>query len=255
MTANEMADALELKLDRSDSFGSPGYEDFELSSVLSEANSLYVKKYFDELNNRKGKGFQETEIRDQGLGALILDAPSLVSSASQVGVIVNPNVVGKFFDLPLNHMYTIYEECTIDKIECGTAETSIVAYVTPIAHTEMQRFNWSKYKKPFYNISGDSRVWRSEFSRQVTGINPASPATAKRHEMFTDGSFNITAYHMRYVKNPENIVVDRNTPANQRNCELDTSTHIVIVDIAMSLMSDRIREQRVQNIEQFKELE
>ena len=49
MTANEMADALELKLDRSDSFGSPGYEDFELSSVLTEAEQLYVKKYFDEL--------------------------------------------------------------------------------------------------------------------------------------------------------------------------------------------------------------
>ena len=254
MTANEMADALELKLDRSDSYGSPGYEDFELSSVLSEANSLYVKKYFDELNNRKGKGFQETEIRDQGLGALILDAPSLVPSASQVGVIVNTDVAGKFFDLPKDHMYTIYEECTIDKTTCGTT-SNIVAYVIPISHTEMQRFSWSKYKKPFYRISGDSRVWRSEFSRQVTGINPASPATAKRHEMFTDGTFNITAYHMRYVKNPENIVVDRDTPTNQRNCELDTSTHIVIVDIAMSLMSDRLREQRMQNIEQFKELE
>jgi hypothetical protein len=254
MTANQMADALELKLDRSDSFGSPGYEDFELSSVLSEANELYVKKYFDELNNRKGKGFQETEIRDQGLGALIKDAPSLIPSTSQVGIIVNTDVVGKFFDLPRDHMYTIYEECIIDKTTCGTT-SNIVAYVIPIAHTEMQRFSWSKYKKPFYRISGDSRVWRSEFSRQVTGINPATPATAKRHEMFTDGTFNINTYHMRYVKNPEAIVVDRDTPANQRNCELDNSTHIVIIDIAMSLMSDRIREQRMQNIEQFKELE
>jgi hypothetical protein len=60
---------------------------------------------------------------------------------------------------------------------------------------------------------------------------------------------------MRYLKNPEKIVVDRNTPANQRNCILDYSTHTVIVDIAMSLMSDRVREQRLQNIEQFKELE
>ena len=45
MTANEMADSLELKLDRSSSFGSPGYEDFELSSVLTEAQQLYVKKF------------------------------------------------------------------------------------------------------------------------------------------------------------------------------------------------------------------
>lgn len=254
MTANEMADKLDEKLDRMDSFGSPGYEDFDYSSVLTEAAQLYVKKYFDELNNRKGKGFEEIEIRDQGLGALIKDAPSLTPSASQVGVIVNTDVTGKFFDLPMDHMYTIYEECVIDKVECGT-NAPIVAYVIPISHTEMQRFSWSKYKKPFYKNHGESRVWRSQFSREVTGILPSAPATAKRHEIFTDGTFNINAYHMRYIKNPKDIVVDRTTSANQRNCELDESTHVVIIDIAVSLMSDRIREQRLQNIEQFKELE
>ena len=254
MTANEMADALDEKLDRADSFGSPGYEDFDYSSILTEAVQLYVKKYFDELNNRKGKGFQEIEIRDQGLSALIKDAPSLSPSASQAGVIVNTNVTGKFYDLPLDHMYTIYEECTIDKTDCST-DKSIVAYVVQIAHNEMQRFNWSKYKRPFYKSYGDARVWRSEFSRTVTGILPSAPATAKRHELFTDGTFNVVTYHMRYLKNPTNIVVDRTTLANQRNCELDTSTHVVIVDIAMDLMLDRIKEQRMQNIEQFKELE
>jgi hypothetical protein len=254
MTANEMAEALDEKLDRADSFGSPGYEDFDYSSVLTEAVQLYVKKYFDELNNRKGKGFQEIEIRDQGLGALIKDAPSLAPSVSQAGIIVNTNVTGKFYDLPLDHMYTIYEECTIDKTDCKT-NSNIVAYVIQVAHNEMQRFNWSKYKRPFYKSYGDARVWRSEFSRTVTGILPSAPATAKRHELFTDGTFNVVTYHMRYLKNPTNIVVDRTTLANQRNCELDTSTHVVIVDIAMDLMLDRIKEQRMQNIEQFKELE
>jgi hypothetical protein len=76
MTANEMADEVELILDRSSSYGSPGYEDFEISSVLNMAETLYIKKFYDELNNRKGKGFQEIEIRNQGLGALIKDAPS-----------------------------------------------------------------------------------------------------------------------------------------------------------------------------------
>jgi hypothetical protein len=251
MTANQMADELELKLDRSSSYGSPGYEDFELSSVLTEAQHLYVKKFFDEMNNRKGKGFQEIEIRNQGLAALITDAPSLAVSASQVGTLTN----GKFFDLPTNHMYTVFEECEIDKVQCNTENTPIVAYIVQIAHNEIQRFDWSKYKKPFYKSYGDARVWRSEYARLTTGINPASPATAKRHELITDGTFNVTRYHMRYLKNPETIVVDRDTPANQRNCELDTSTHTVIIDIAMSLMSDRVREQRMQNTEQFKELE
>jgi hypothetical protein len=254
MTANQMGDEVERILDRSSSFGSPGYEDFEISSVLQMAETLYIKKFYDELNNRKGKGFQEIEIRNQGLGALIKDAPSLTPSASQVGVITNSSVVGKFFDLPSDHMYTIYEECKIDKIECGTTN-SIYAYVVPIAHNEMQRFNWSKYKKPYFKSYGDARVWRSEFSRLVDGVNPATPITAKRHEIFTDGTFNVVEYHMRYLKNPSQIVVDRATPANQRNSELDESTHLVIVQMAGDIMMERVKEQKLQIIEPLKELE
>ncbi len=255
MTANEMANEVELALDRSSSFGSPGYEDFEISSVLTMAETLYIKKFYDEMNNRKGKGFQEIEIRNQGLGALIKDAPALTPSASQVGVIVNSSVVGKFFDLPSDHMYTIYEECKIDKTECGTNNTPIYAYVVQVSHNEMQRFNWSKYKKPYFKSYGDARVWRSEFSRQVSGVVPTAPATAKRHELFTDGTFNILEYHMRYLKNPDDIVVDRTTPTNQRNSELDESTHLVIVQMATDLMLERVKEQKLQIIEPLKELE
>lgn len=255
MTANEMANELELELDRSSSYGSPGYEDFELSSVLTKAVNFYVKKFYDEVNNRKAKGFEEIEIRNQGLAALVKDAASLTPSASQVGVIVNNNVTGKFFDLPSDHMYTIYEECVIDKTECGTQNTPIIAYVVATAHNEMQRFNWSKYKRPFYKSYGDARVWRSEFSRQIDGVTPTPAATAKRHELFTDGTFNIVTYHMRYLKNPSDIVVDRTTPANQRNCELDTSTHRVIVGIAADLMMERVKEQKMQIVEGLKDLE
>ena len=250
MTANQMADELELKLDRSDSFGSPGYEDFELSSVLTEAQHLYIKKFYDELNNRKLKGFQETEARNQGLGALIKDAPSLTPSASQLGVLR----YGKFFDLPLDHMYTTFEECTIDKNECYTTNP-IVAYIVTVGDNEIQRLDTSKYKKPFYKSHGESRVWRKEYSRAVTGLLPSTTATAKRHELITDGTFNVTTYHMRYIKNPEGIVVDRDTPTNARNCELDTSTHVVIVDLALDLMLTRVKEQKVQIVEPFKELE
>jgi len=254
MTANEMADMLEEKLDRADSFGSPGYEDFDLSSVLTEAQQLYVKKFFDEMNNRKQKGFEETEIRNQGLSALVKDANNLSASADQAGVLVNNNVTGKFYDLPSDHMYTIYEECTIDKTECDTG-SDIIGWVMVVAHNEMQRYNWSKYKKPFYRPNGDCRVWRSEFSRKTSAIDPSIPATAKRHELFTDGTFNVTNYHMRYVKNPEDITVDRTTPTSQSNCELDESTHVVIVGIATDLMLQRVKEQKVQTIENFRDLE
>lgn len=254
MTANQMANELEQKLDRVDSFGSPGYEDFDLSSVLSEAQVVFVKKFIDELNNRKSKGFEEIEIRNQGLAALVKDAASCPPSSSQVGTIQDSTIVGKFFDLPLDFMYTIFEECTINKTECGTS-TPIYAYVVPIAHNEIQRFNTSKYKRPFYNVGGTSRVWRLQYSREVSGILPSTTATAKRHELFTDGTFDIVTYHVRYLKNPSNIVVDRTTTTNQRNCELDDSTHRVILDIATDLMLQRVKEQKVQTIESLRDLE
>lgn len=252
MTANEMADSLDQKLDRAFSNGSPGYEDFDYTSVLTEAQQFYVKKFFDELNNRKSKGFQETEIRNQGLGGLIKSpSSSLTVSASQLGIL--PNEV--FYDLPTDHMYTTYEHCVINKLVCGSTVNYIVADVVPVGENEIRRLEDNKYKKPFYKSYGNARVWRTEYSRATTGILPSAPATAKRHGLITDGTFSVTAYIMRYLKNPLDIVVNRTTVANQRNCELDISTHSVIVDIAQDLMLSRIKEQKLQINESFKDLE
>ena len=46
MTANEMADKLEFLLDRANAFGSPGYTDVEISSILSSAQIQYTKRFF-----------------------------------------------------------------------------------------------------------------------------------------------------------------------------------------------------------------
>ena len=251
MDSNTMANELELRLDRSDSFGSPGYEDFELSSVLTEAQELYVKKFISQLNNRKLQGFEETEIRSQGLSALIKRGATLTISASQADVITN----GKFFDLPADFMYTIYETAEIDKILCNTVDTPIEVSVRTVSHNEISRLKDNKYKKPYYKTYGKGSVWRLVYSRFTDGIDPAVVATDKRHQLVTDGTFAITEYSISYLKNPDNIVVDRTTPANRRNCILDDSTHNTIVDIAVDLMMNRVKEQKVPNIEGLKDLE
>lgn len=250
MTANEMADSLDEKLDRVSSFGSPGYEDFDMSSVLTEAYHAFVKTFIDELNNRKGKGFQETEIRNQGLGGLIKTAPNLPLSTSQVGVLLN----GKFYDLPMDHMYTVFEECIIDKTDCVN-QLPIRAYIRDTAYNEVQIIKGSKYKKPFYKNWGDARVWRLAYSRENSGYSNIATQTSKRHEIVTDGTFNVTTYFMRYLKNPLPIVVDRDTPTNQRHCELDFSTHPTIVDMAKDLMLERVKEQKMQIRKSFEDLE
>lgn len=246
-----MADELELRLDRSDSFGSPGYEDFELSSVLTMANETYVKKFISELNNRKSEGFEETEIRNQGLSALIKRGAQLTVSSDQTDVLTN----GKFFDLPADFMYTIFEEATIDKLVCNTTNQYIKATIRVTAHNEIQRLRYNKYKRPYYRTYGDALVWRTAFSRLISGELPSTTQSRKRHQLITDGTFNVTSYSINYIANPPAIVVDRDSPSNQRNCTLDVSTHSVIIDIAVDLMMNRVKEQKVQNIENIRDLE
>lgn len=250
MTANEMANELELRLDRIDSLGSPGYEDFDLTSALTEAQLVYIKQFVSELNNRKGQGLEETEIRSQGLSALIKQGANLTVSATQTGVLDN----GKFFDLPSDFMYTIYEEALIDKQLCNS-DTYIKAWVNVVAHDEIWQYLYNKYKKPYYKDYGWARVWRLGYQREIDGSNPALSATPKRHQLVTDGTFNVTDYTINYLIFPSDITVDRTTPANSRNCILDQSTHTVIIGIAKSLMLERIKEQAVQNIVSAKDLE
>lgn len=250
MTANEMATELELELDRSSSFGSPGYEDFELQSVLNKAQELYVKKFIDRKNNRKSESFEETEIRGQGLSALIKRAIGLSVSADQSGVFPN----GQYFDLPEDFMYCIQEDVTIDKKICNT-DTDIVADVSIVQHDEVSSFRGNKYKRPYYKNYGDAEIWRLFYSREIDGYDPALPATNKRHQLITDGTFNVTDYSMSYLINPKEIIVDRDLPVNQRNCTLDESTHLAIVGIAADLMMNRVKEQKMQNIESLKDLE
>ena len=113
----------------------------------------------------------------------------------------------------------------------------------------------NKYKKPFYKSHGDALVWRLVFSRIEDGYDPSTPATDKRHQLVSGDDFAVSTYSISYLKQPKGIIVDQSTPTNQRNCILDESTHRVIIDIAKSLMMNRVKEQEISNIESLRDLE
>lgn len=250
MTANEMANELDQQVDRATSFGSPGYEDVDYSSVLTDAMHVYIKQFIDRKNNRKGESLEETEVRSQGLSALI-ERAVLTASTDQTGVFTN----GQFYDLPSDFMYTIHEDGTIDKNICTDGVTRINTIFNVVSHDEVSRLSKNKYKKPYFTTYGDAMTWRLVFSREVSGENPSAVATAKRHQLVTDGTYNIESYAINYLINPPNIVVDRDTAAAQRNCILDESTHLPIIDIARSLLLERVREQDLVNTMSSKDLE
>jgi hypothetical protein len=250
MDANSMANELDQQVDRATSFGSPGYEDSDYSSVLTDAMHVYVKQFIDRKNNRKGESLEETEVRSQGLSALI-ERAVLTASTDQTGTFTN----GQFYDLPSDFMYTIHEDGTIDKKICTDGVTPINTIFNVVSHDEVSRLSKNKYKKPYFTTYGDAMTWRLVFSREVSGEDPSALATAKRHQLVTDGTYNIESYAINYLINPPNIVVDRDTPADQRNCILDESTHLPIIDIAKSLLLERVKENELANTASSKDLE
>jgi hypothetical protein len=246
-----MADELDLKADRVSSFGGAGYEDEDYTSVLTEAEVMYVKLFRDGKNNRKGESLDETEVRNQGLSALIKRSAQLAVSSSQANVLAN----GQFFDLPNDFMYTIHEDVTIDKVKCDTDDTNIEVDVIPVGHDEISRLKKNKYKRPYFETYGEGKIWRLSYSREIDGDVPTAPATTKRHQLVTDGTFNVDTYLMSYLRLPKGIVVDRDVTGNQRNSILDESTHPVIVDIALSLLLERVKEQELSNISPLRDIE
>jgi len=257
MTANEMANRVEIELDRLTNFSSPGYEDDELSEVLTKSQWYYIKNTLNWKNNKLKEGFEETEVRRQGLSELIKDSvdPSSTGTAissTQTGTLKN----GVFFDLPNDFMIAIMEEATTDKNNCTTTDDKIVAPIYVVSHDEYTKNITNPYKQP-YAENNYGIVWRMNYSREISGFDNAtiSTQTPKRHEVITDGTFNITDYHIRYLKIPYNIIVDRTTPTNQRHCELDESAQETIIDLTVEMLKEITDRQDLKNVQPLSSLE
>lgn len=239
MTANEMADKIELRVNKVDSLAGFGYEDIELQSFLNTAQIYYLQEFIDRQNNRQQKGFEETEARSWGLAPLITPV-TLAQSGNQTGAFTN----GIYYSLPTDFYAFLAETPTSNKKDCKD-----VAFIEPavevVSHDEYKRLIENIYKRPYI---GNTRgvVWRMSDSSQ-------------RVQLITDGTFTITSYTAKYLKTIPSIVVDRAVPANQVNCILGSNTvglnpvHETIVEIAIGLIDKSVGEQRIQSngLEQF----
>lgn len=245
MTANEMADRVLIQIDRM----AAGYEDSELSAILNKAQYQFIKSNQSPLTNIKREGIEESEVRNQGFSALVDSALLTPAGASATDNLTN----GVFVDLPTDFMLPIFEEVTVSATDCNDNYLSIPVDV--ISHNQYNKIVSNPYRKPFVDKSGGT-VWRLQVGRESDGNDPiASPQTAKRHELVTDGTFSVTSYKLRYLKTPPEILVDFSTPNNQRNCILDESTHEAIVGIASDLLMSATGRQVIPNIQPIQNIE
>jgi hypothetical protein len=255
MTANEMWQLVLVEYEKLNSAGAPGIQELEADIILTNAQFHYVHTRITAILNLKKEGLEETEIRMQGLSNLITSASISAFTSNSENL---PN--GVFATLPLDFMYTIWERCIIDKIDCETNEEADIP-VFVISHNEFNRSRSNPFKKPYFNGT-EGLVWRIAYKRDISGYNSQTVTasngyefitgqTGKRHELITDGTFNVTDYNLRYLKIPKPIKVDLTnfvSPVNMQNCELDESTHRPIVDIAVLMIKEALN-QPVQKTE------
>lgn len=302
MLANEMRDQFMVQYEKITSNGAPGLTDADLSLLLTNAQLNYVLSRISRMTNSKKEGLEETEVRMQGLSALVKDSAISASSVTTENL---PN--GSFWDLPRDFMYTIMEMAYVDKLDCtkyygsrikGNYNSSVVyskddivydavnrrfyeslinnnnlplsnttawkeidgdtVPIRVITHNEFTINEKNPFRKPYYS-NGEGEVWRIAYSRDVSGYNDPTTVTIngynyiasqtpKRHELITDGMFNVIKYKLRYLRFPREIIVDTVTPLNQRHCELDEQCHQVIVDIAVRLAERSLENPRQENM-------
>lgn len=232
-----MLDAIKVGYDAMYSLSAPGFEDPAYSILLTKAQMLFIKLTLNPKNNKNQEGFEETEVRNQGLAALIKDGlDNIPADQPQVSSTQNgalPTEV--FWDLPPDFMYAIMEGATTNIPDCSNKQTTTYRRIPikPISHNEYYQNFYNPYRKPWTD-GYDGLVWRIAY-------NPSQGR--KRHGLITDGSFNVTQYHLRYIKFPVAIRVDQQNPANQVNCELAEATHEAIVNIGIRLVAKAVREQ------------
>jgi hypothetical protein len=121
LTANEMSLNVLVQYEKLNSDNAPGIQDSQMSIILTQAQLFYIQSRLDKRTNVKREVFEETEMRSQGLSALIKD--SNLSSVAQT--VTNFNMYnGQFFTLPVDFMYAIYEYTEIDQLDCSEYPTS-----------------------------------------------------------------------------------------------------------------------------------
>jgi hypothetical protein len=271
MTANEMALQVKIQYEKLNSAGAPGIQDGVMSRILSNAQLYFIIARLNNKTNILGEGLEETELRGEGMAQLAATATILPSLPTLENV---PN--GTFFDLPKDYWFNLYESALIDKISCVTNKP-IEAFIRAIRHDEFAKMSsaliGNYYKTPlFTNYNAEvnrlfySRIQSGYDSSFVNQLNPTTnptynptidngydyltTQTAKRHELVTDGTFNITSYFIRYYRIPRDIVVDQQNLANQRHCELDEFTHQTIIDITVNMLKDALNQPNQNAINQ-----
>jgi hypothetical protein len=267
LTAGQMANEFDIQYDLITNIGAHGfYNNAERSFFLSKAQENIIKQRYHPAGNKYGEGFEETEKRRKDLSELtenvLLLAATSTTGAGVTGAMEAftgsynlPN--GNFWKLPANFMWSLSEGTDITLLSTneaynytGSPYQRTNVKVLPKTHDEYQADVENPFAKPYYKL-----VWRMDYSRQDTD-SMIDVDNQKRHELITDGTYDVDKYRLRYVRRPDDIIPydtlgSDTTTSTAASCKLDPSLHREIVAEAVRIAVSVTRPE----LEEVKELE
>ena len=221
----EMKEEFLLLYDKVTNFAAPGYEDIEISRLLSGGQEVVYLHRINVLGNKYGQGFEGTERRRKEFAELVSNVTLTSANISPDQTGVKPN--GTFFNLPTDFGLTINEEVTISSDDKCLDGQRIE--VKPITHDEYNK----SLKNPFKRPDG-TLTWRMDFGSNLPANAP------ERHEIITDGTYTVDEYHIRYMRRLKPIIIGTNTIegfTGPLDSELNDMIHRAIIEEAVKMAS------------------
>ena len=211
----EMKTEFLILYDKITNFEAAGYEDIEISRILTKAQERIFLSRYNPLSNRTKAGFENTEARRKEIQELVKGVTITAPSSVQTEALPN----GVFYDLPTDCLFAISEEITA--VSTDTCIDGKRIRVKPVTHDEYSINVENPFKKP----NALRAIWRLDYQ-------------GHKHELITDGNFTVGKYHLRYIKALSPIIIGTETvdgATGPLNCELNSILHRVIIDEAVKI--------------------
>ena len=222
MTVKVMQEEFKLGVDKILSLNAPGFTAEEIDTLLNNAQEEFIEQRAYR-TNPKGTGLEEDQKRRDDLRALIKNYSTTAFSNT-----ANNKPNGKFIALPVDYRHSIQEEVTINYIDCNKDTRSKVVTVTPVTHDRYNKIVNDPFNKPY-----EDEVIRLDYEGNV-------------FELITDGTYSLTKYFLRYLKEPRRIQYGTQyvIPTTDVDSELASHTHRELVSAAVTSALENIESNR-----------
>lgn len=216
---------------KTQSYYSMELDEYEKSVLLTQAQDIIVKSYFDRTLNAQGQGFDDSERRQIDFSELIsVKAP--VKNEDEDTVKYDDRSI--LFDMPKDILFMLNEK-VIEKVGEKPGNSYIVI---PLGYKEYDRLMSKAYAQPL-----KKQCWR--LFQNPSGVDLAS-------ELIPIQGTTIDEYKIRYVRRPKPIILtnlaggeysgglDIDGVSVVSECELNPIIHMDILVKAVELTMSRL---------------